>query len=98
SARPERGGLSAEPPISPEIIPSSSMVSEMIPLASPSAMRRSTAPCGGGGAAIGLIFSAAMRQVNRFAPVTAYMLPLVPLGGNAHSISIAGGEKGAGAG
>jgi len=29
-----------------------------------------------------LIFSAAMRPVNRFAPVTAYVLPLVPLGGN----------------
>ncbi len=42
------------------------MVSEMIPVGSPSAMKRSTTPCGGRGTAISLMFSAAMRPVSRF--------------------------------
>jgi hypothetical protein len=38
-------------------------------------MRRSTAPCGGRGTAIILIFSAAMRPVNRFGAVTYVSTP-----------------------
>ena len=56
--------------MTPAGMPSSSMVSEMIPVGSPSAMRRSTTPCGGRGTAISLMFSAAMRPVNRFFSAT----------------------------
>ena len=40
-------GRSTEAPMTPHGTPSSSMVSEMIPVGSPSAIRRSTTPCGG---------------------------------------------------
>ena len=59
------------------------MVSEMMPVGSPSAMKRSTAPCGGRGTAISLMFSAAMRPVNRF--VCATFTGTLPLCGFALS-------------
>ena len=63
-------GFSTDAPITPDGMPSSSMVSEMMPVGSPSAMRRSTAPCGARGTAISLMFSAAIRPVNRFVSAT----------------------------
>ena len=67
-------GRSTEAPMTPHGMPSSSMVSEMIPVGSPSAMKRSTAPCGGRGTAISLMCSAAMRPVSRFLS-GAFMTP-----------------------
>ena len=43
---PAMVGLSTDAPITPGGMPSSSMVSEMIPVGSPSALNRSTTPCG----------------------------------------------------
>ena len=74
---PAMVGLSTDAPITPDGMPSSSMVSEMMPVGSPSAMRRSTAPAGGRGTAISLMFSAAMRPVNRF--VCAMVTGALPL-------------------
>src|SRR6266487_6338967 len=68
--RPGMVGLSTDAPMTPHGMPSSSIVSEMIPVASPSAIRRSIAPCGGRGTAISLMFSAAMRPVNRLFSAT----------------------------
>src|SRR5262245_17242526 len=59
-------GRSTEAPITPHGMPSSSIVSEMMPVGSPSAIRRSTAPCGGRGTAIIRMCSAAIRPVSRF--------------------------------
>ncbi len=59
-------GRRTEAPITPGGMPSSSMVSAMIPVGSPSAMKRSTTPAGGRGTAISRMFSAAMRPVSRF--------------------------------
>jgi hypothetical protein len=73
--RPEMVGLSTDAPMTPHGIPSSSIVSEMIPVASPSAIRRSIAPCGGRGTAINLMFSAAMRPVNRLFSATYTSAP-----------------------
>ena len=42
------------------------MVSEMTPVQSPSALKRSTTPAGGRGTSISLIFSRAMRPVSFF--------------------------------
>src|SRR5215471_7840166 len=73
--RPGMVGLSTDAPMTPHGMPSSSMVSEMIPVASPSATRRSTAPCGGRGTAISLMFSAAMRPVSRLVSATFRSAP-----------------------
>ena len=73
-------GRSTEAPMTPHGTPSSSMVSEMIPVGSPSAIRRSTTPCGARGTAISLMFSAAIRPVNRFVSATfTGALPVVRL-------------------
>src|SRR6266508_3846448 len=73
--RPGMVGLSTDAPMTPHGMPSSSIVSEMIPVASPSAIRRSIAPCGGRGTAISLMFSAAMRPVNRLFSATYTRAP-----------------------
>ena len=57
-------GLSTEAPTAPGGMPSSSMVSEITPVQSPSALKRSTTPSGGRGTVIILIRSAAMRPVS----------------------------------
>ena len=57
-------GLSTEAPTTPRGMPSSSMVSEMTPVQSPSALKRSTTPAGGRGTSINLILSRAMRPVS----------------------------------
>ena len=80
-------GRSTDAPITPDGMPSSSMVSEMIPVGSPSAMKRSTTPCGARGTAISLIFSAAMRPVNRFVSATTGALPLCGLALSRHLTS-----------
>ncbi len=59
-------GLSTEAPTTPSGMPSSSMVSEMTPVQSPSVLKRSTTPAGGRGTSIILIFSRAMRPVSFF--------------------------------
>src|SRR6202158_2375658 len=66
SVLPGMVGRSTEAPMTPHGMPSSSMVSEMIPVGSPSAMKRSTTPPGSRGTAISLMFSAAMRPVSLF--------------------------------
>src|SRR6478736_213033 len=68
-------GRSTDAPMTPDGMPSSSMVSEMMPVGSPSAMSRSTTPCGARGTAISLMFSAAMRPVNRFVSATVTGAP-----------------------
>ena len=68
-------GRSTDAPMTPDGMPSSSMVSEMMPVGSPSAMSRSTTPCGARGTAISLMFSAAMRPVNRFVSPTVTGAP-----------------------
>src|SRR5215831_2476717 len=93
--RPGMVGLSTDAPMTPHGMPSSSMVSEMIPVASPSATRRSTAPCGGRGTAISLMFSAAMRPVSRLVSATFRSTPGAAASAAAHSTSISVGEKGA---
>src|SRR5688572_28064124 len=59
-------GLSTEAPTAPSGMPSSSMVSAITPVQSPSPLKRSTTPAGGRGASIILIFSGAMRPVSFF--------------------------------
>ena len=68
-------GRSTDAPMTPDGMPSSSMVSEMMPVGSPSAISRSTTPCGARGTAISLMFSAAMRPVNRFVSATVTGAP-----------------------
>ena len=68
-------GRSTDAPMTPDGMPSSSIVSEMMPVGSPSAMSRSTTPCGARGTAISLMFSAAMRPVNRFVSATVTGAP-----------------------
>ena len=68
-------GRSTDAPMTPHGMPSSSMVSEMMPVGSPSAISRSTTPCGARGTAISLMFSAAMRPVNRFVSATVTGAP-----------------------
>jgi hypothetical protein len=59
-------GLSVDAPTTPSGTPSSSMVSEITPVQSPSFLKRSTTPAGGRGTSISLIFSRAMRPVSFF--------------------------------
>src|SRR3954453_3181594 len=56
-------------PTTPHGIPSSSMASDTMPVASPSARKPSTTPCGGRGTCIWRIFSRAMRPVRRFSDI-----------------------------
>ncbi len=56
-------------PTTPHGMPSSSITSDTMPVASPSARKPSITPCGGRGTCISLMFSRAMRPVRRFSDI-----------------------------
>ena len=58
-------------PTTPHGMPSSSITSDTMPVASPSARKPSITPCGGRGTCISLMFSRAMRPVRRFSDMVA---------------------------
>src|SRR5262249_20737779 len=70
-------GLSTDAPIAPDAMPSSSMASEVSPVGSPMARKRSTAPSGGRGVFNRRMRSGAIRPVRRFSMAAAAPMFLV---------------------